>query len=75
MTEAQYSKNKLNSRFEDLIKVQRGIIAASDSRFGMMISEIYPEEVYTGSAGGVYRNCKVALLVYNLTDPESIKTL
>lgn len=37
-TEAKYSKNGKKSRFEDMIKVQRG--TDSNIRFGMEVSEI-----------------------------------
>jgi len=41
----------------------------------MQIIEINPNDVMNGTGSGVFKSSKVALLVYNLADPKSIKSL
>ncbi len=41
----------------------------------MEVSEIKPIEIMNGTGGGRFRRCKVALLIYNLAEPNTLKNL
>ncbi len=56
-----------------MIKVQRG--TDSKNRFGMEVTEIKPNDIMLMTGDGNFRRCKVALLIYNLTDPKTLNTL
>ena len=41
----------------------------------MQIIEINPIDILNGTGAGIFKSSKVAILVYNLTDPKSLKAL
>lgn len=71
--EALLKKGIHKSRFEEVIKFQRG--TDPNKKFGMQMIEVNPRDLMTVTGSGLFQLSAVALLIYNLAEPGTIKVL